>query len=156
MLHLLGAIGLTGSLAAYMVLLYTAPADSMEDYAVVRRGIEAISGWILVPSLVAALVTGLFAIAVYHPFQNAGWVWAKALLGLPMFEGTLATIDSTAQKAAALSARAALGEVEPALVADAVAREWNALWMIMALSVAQTVIGVWRPRRRRGRKRSSS
>jgi hypothetical protein len=145
-LHLLGAAGVTGGLLAYMILLATAPTDSMEGYAVVRRGIEVISGKILVPSLVVCLVSGLFAMAVYHPFQNAGWAWVKAGFGLPMFEGTLVTIDSTAQRAASLSAKSVLGEVDPATVADAVAREWNALWIILLLAIGQTVVGVWRPR----------
>jgi len=144
-------MGLAGALVAWMVLLATAPADSLAGYAVVRRGIEAISGWVLVPSLVLTLVSGLFAIAVYRPFQDAGWVLAKAALGLPMFEGTLVTLDSTAQRAAAMAARAAAGEVDPAVVAELVAREWNALGIILALAAAQTWLGVWRPRRRRGR-----
>ena len=150
-LHLLGAVGVTGALVAHMILLATAPQDSVSGYAVVRSNIEAISGWLLVPSLVVALVSGLLAIAVHPPFGNAGWVWIKAGLGLPMFEGTLITIDGTAQRAAALSARVAAGEVDPALVRELVAREWNALWIILALAVAQTALGVWRPRRRRRR-----
>jgi hypothetical protein len=134
-----------------MILLATTPADSMADYAIVRRNIEAISGWLVVPSLAIALVSGLLAMAVYTPFQNAGWVWAKAILGLPMFEGTLATIDSTAQHAAKLSAQVAAGDADPALLSEMLAREWRALWFIFALSIAQTVLGVWRPRRRRRR-----
>ncbi len=151
-LHLLASAGLTGALVVYMILLAGAPSDSLEGYALVRRNIEAVSGWLLVPSLMLALVSGLFAMAAHSPFQSGAWVWIKAALGLPMFEGTLLTIDATAQRAAALSARAVAGEVDAALVADAVAREWNALWMILALAVAQTVLGVWRPRRfsRRG------
>lgn len=144
--HLLSAGGVTGGLLAYMFLLSMAPTDSMEGYALVRRGIEVISGKILVPSLVVCLVSGLFAIAVYHPFQNAGWAWVKAGFGLPMFEGTLVTIDSTAQRAASLSAKAALGEVDAVSLAEAVAREWNALWIILLLAIGQTVVGAWRPR----------
>ncbi|MEM8606133.1 MAG: DUF2269 family protein [Myxococcota bacterium] len=151
-LHLLGAIGLTGALASYMIILATAPNDSMADYAIVRSNIEAISSWLLVPSLVVALVTGLLAMAVYAPFQNMGWVWAKAILGLPMFEGTLATIGGAAKQAAELSAQAAAGDADPALLAEMLASEWRTLWFIMALSIAQTVLGVWRPRRRRRRR----
>lgn len=150
-LHWFGAIGLTGALASYMILLATAPDDSLADYAIVRSNIEVISGWLLVPSLAIALMSGLLAMAVYSPFQKAGWVWAKTVLGLPMFEGTLATIDSTAQRAAALSAQAAAGDADPSLLSEMLAREWRALWFIMALAIAQTVLGVWRPRRRRRR-----
>lgn len=150
-LHLLAAAGLTGALAIHMVLLATTSPDTMGEYAVVRRQIALISSKILVPSLMLALVTGFFAISVYRPFADAGWVWAKALLGLPMFEGTLMTIASTAKRAADASAQAAAGTASPDVVEQLVAREWNALWMILALSVAQTVIGVWRPRVRRRR-----
>jgi hypothetical protein len=150
-LHLVSSAGLTGALIAHMVLLTTASVDSLEDYALVRSNIAAISSWLLVPSLMISLASGFFAIAVHPPFTSGAWVWLKAALGLPMFEGTLMTIESTAQRAAALSAQAAAGAVDPALVADAVAREWNALWMVLALAVAQTVLGVWRPRRLRRR-----
>lgn len=150
-LHLLGTIGFAGALAVQMILLSTAPQDSLAEYALVREGIETITGRLLVPSLVVCLVSGLLAIAVYPPFQNAGWVAVKAAMGLPMFQGTLVVIDGTAQRAADLSARAVLGEVEPALLAEAVSGEWNALWMIMALAVAQTAVGVWRPRFHRRR-----
>jgi len=155
-LHEIGAIGLTGALAAHMVLLATAPTDSLAEYAVVRRGIEAISGWILVPSLAVVLVSGLFAIAAQPAFGNMGWVWVKLAMGLPMFEATLTTLDSTAQRAAALSARAAAGQADPALLADMVSREWTALWVVMALAIAQTVVGVWRPRRWGWRRRRPS
>lgn len=123
-LHELGAIGLTGALAAYMILLMTAPDDSLAEYAAVRRGIEAISGWLLVPSLMLTLVSGLLAIAAYSPFQNAWWVWIKAALGFPMFEGTLITIDATAQHAAALSAQAVAGEVDPAPIVVVFVGTW--------------------------------
>ena len=149
-LHELSAIGLTGALAAHMVLLATAPTDSLEDYAVVRKGIEAITGWLLIPSLAVVLVSGLLAIAVYTPFQNAGWVWFKALMGFPMFEGTLITIDGMAQTAARLASEAAAtGVSDAAMVERMVAAEWRSLWLILGLAIAQTVVGVWRPRKRR-------
>lgn len=148
-LHLLSAAGVTGALAIHMVLLATTSPESLAEYAAVRRQIELISSKVLVPSLMVALASGFFAITAYRPFTDAGWVWAKALLGLPMFEGTLMTIASTAKRAADASAQAAAGTADPELVTQLVAREWNALWMILALSVAQTVIGVWRPRARR-------
>lgn len=147
-LHELGAIGLTGSLVVCMVLLVTAEDDSLADYAAVRRGIEAISRWVLVPSLMLTLVSGLLSMLVHTPFLNASWVWLKAALGFPMFEGTLITIDATAQHAADLSAKAVAGEADPAVMASLLAAEWRSLWMILALSIAQTVIGVWRPRMR--------
>lgn len=150
-LHLLGAIGYVGALAAHMILLATAPDDSLAGYALVRRNIEALSGWLLVPSLAVVTGSGLLSMVVHTAFQRAGWAWIKALLGLPIFEGTLVTIDATAQRAAELATRAAAGEAEPDLVARLVSGEWTALWILMTLGVAQTVLGVWRPRSRRRR-----
>jgi len=76
----------------------------------------------------------------------------KLLLGLPMFEWTLISIDGTAQPAAALAARAAAtGQADAAQLAGMLEREWNTLWIILTLVVAQTVLGVWRPRWRRHR-----
>ncbi|MEZ4279450.1 MAG: hypothetical protein R3F21_07540 [Myxococcota bacterium] len=151
-LHELSAIGLTGALVAHMVVLSTASTESLVEYAVLRRAIEAITGWLLVPSLALVLISGLSSMIVHTPFQNAGWVWLKALLGFPLFEGTLITIDGLAQTAASLATEAAGGgDHDPALVANMVAAEWRSLWIILVLAVAQTVIGVWRPRLRIGR-----
>jgi hypothetical protein len=50
-----------------------------------------------VPSLALVLISGLVSMIVHTPFQNAGWVWLKALLGFPLFVGTLITIDGLAQ-----------------------------------------------------------
>ena len=99
-LHELGAIGLTGALVCHMVLLAVAPMDSLAEYAAIRRNIEAITGWALVPSLLLVLTSGLATMIVHHPFQNLTRVWAKALMGFPMFEGTLMAIDGMAQTAA--------------------------------------------------------
>ena len=149
-LHELGAIGLTGALVCHMALLAVAPMDSLAEYAAVRRGIEAITGWVLVPSLLIVLTSGLATMIVHHPFQNLAWVWAKALMGFPMFEGTLMAIDGMAQTAARLAEDAAGGGPhDPDLVANMVAAEWRALSLILALAIAQTIVGVWRPRKRR-------
>ncbi len=148
-LHELAAFGVTGALAAHMILLAMAPTDSPEGYIAIRRGIEAISGKLLVPSLGVALVTGLFAMAIHRPFQNAGWAWAKLLLAFPLFEGTLATIDSSARYATVFAVDLAEGRADPSRLEALIAVEWRSLFIIMALAVVQTIIGVWRPRKRR-------
>lgn len=154
LVHELGAIGITGALVAHMVLLATASQDSLVEYAAVREGIAAISRYLLVPSLAIVLVSGLFAMAAQPAFFEMRWVWAKALLGLPTFEGTLTLVDSTAQRAARLSAEAAAGEADPALLAELLRNEWAGLWWILVLVVASTVLGVWRPKLRGKRLRS--
>ena len=145
-LHQIGGIGLAGSLAACIVLVATAPTDSLAGYAAVRQGIAAISQWILVPSLAIVLVSGLLAIAANRAYHDAGWAWIKALLGIVMFEGTLITISASARRAAELSALAAAGGGDPAQLAEVLRTEWGSLWLILALSIANVLLAVWRPR----------
>jgi hypothetical protein len=145
-LHQIGGIGLAGSLAACIVLVATAPTDSLAGYAAVRQGIAAISQWILVPSLAIVLVSGLLAIAANRAYHDAGWAWIKALLGIVMFEGTLITVSASARRAAELSALAAAGEGDPAQLAEVLRTEWGSLWLILALSIANVLLAVWRPR----------
>jgi hypothetical protein len=146
LLHEIGAVGVMGSLAACIVLIATAPTDSLVGYAAVRQGIAQITKWLLVPSLAITLITGLAAIAATDAYINAGWAWFKALLGISMFEGTLLTIGGSARRAAELSALAAEGRGDPALLAEVVRTEWGGLWIMIVLSVANIVLAVWRPR----------
>jgi len=155
-MHQIGAVGVLGALVACVVLVVTAPEESLEGYAAVRRGIAALSKWVLVPSLLLVLVSGLAAIAANRAYMDAGWAWIKALSGIVIFEGTLMNIDGTAQRAAELAATAAAaaggaGAVGPdaALLAALLRTEWLGLWTMIALSVANIVIGVWRPKLRR-------
>lgn len=148
-LHQIGGIGLAGSLAACIVLIATAPTDSLVGYAAVRQSVAAISQWLLVPSLALVLVSGLLAIAANRAYHDAGWAWFKALLGIVMFEGTLVTISGSARRAAELSALAAAGEGDPAKLAEVLRTEWGSLWLILGLSIANVLLAVWRPKLRR-------
>lgn len=145
-LHQVGGIGLAGSLAACIVLVATAPTDSLAGFAAVRQGIAAISQWLLVPPLAIVLVSGLLAIAANRAYHDAGWAWIKALLGILMFEGTLITISASARRAAELSSLAAAGEGDPAQLAEVLRTEWGSLWLILGLSIANVLLAVWRPR----------
>lgn len=150
LLHELGAVGVMGALAAYIVLLVTAPQDSLVEYAAVRRGIAAITQWLLLPSLVLCLISGLLAIAATRAYMDAGWAWLKALSTVAMFEGTLLTINASARRAAEISALAATtGDADPSLLAPILRTEWIGLWTILALSFANVLLAVWRPRLRR-------
>jgi hypothetical protein len=145
-LHEIGAIGVVGSFAAYIVLVATAPTQSLIAYAAVRQGIAAIAKWLLVPSLAVVLVSGLLALAANRAYANAGWAWAKALLGISMFEGTLLTVGAGARHAAELSAAAAAGQGDPALLAGVLHSEWSGLWLLLSLSIVNVLLAVWRPR----------
>lgn len=152
LLHEVGAVGVMGALAAYIVLVITAPQDSLVEYAAVRRGIAALTQYLLLPSLVLVLVSGLLAIAATRAYMDAGWPWLKALSTVAMFEGTLLTVNASARKAAEISALAARrGDSDPALLESILRTEWIGLWTILALSFANILVAVWRPRLTRRR-----
>ena len=149
-LHQLGATGVMGALGCCIVLVIVAPRDSLVEYAALRQGIAAITSWLLVPSLLLVLVTGLLAIAANRAYMDAGWAWIKAALGLVMFEGTLLTIQSSATRAAEIAALAAnSSDGNPAALEPLVRTEWAGLWTMLALSFANIVLAVWRPKIRR-------
>jgi hypothetical protein len=146
-LHQVGAIGVMGALGCCIVLVIVAPRDSLVGYAALRQGIAAITSWLLVPSLLLVLVTGLLAIAANRTCMDAGWAWIKAALGLVMFEGTLLTIQSSATRAAEIAALAANPADGGAVALDPLLRtEWTGLWTMLVLSLANIVLAVWRPR----------
>lgn len=145
-LHTIAACGLIGGLLVYGVLLLYAPQDTPARYADLRHAIMLLSSTILLPSLAVCLVTGLLSMAVHRPFQEKRWVWTKALLGIGMFEATLGIIGSKADYAAKISAKIAAGEADAALLKSALATEWSSLFAVMALSVANVILGVWRPK----------
>lgn len=164
--HEIGACGYLGALAVCIVLAATASDATLADYGAVRRGIALITQWILVPSLLLVVVSGLLAIAVHRPFIDARWAWMKALLGIVVFEGTLVNIDGTAQQLASIAAAAvetaaaaavdtgtASGTDTPsnerAVVAALLRTEWLGSWTMVALSLVNVLLAVWRPRLQR-------
>ncbi|MDP3493283.1 MAG: hypothetical protein Q8R82_09210 [Hyphomonadaceae bacterium] len=145
-LHTLASCGLIGALLGYIVILLAAPQETPAAYANARAAIAALCNYLLLPSLGIALMSGLFSMVVHPPFREQRWAWLKALLGLTMFEATLGIINAKAGAAAALSARIAAGEPQQKALADAIANEWGSLTAIMVISVANVVVGIWRPR----------
>lgn len=148
-LHSLASCGLIGALLAYGLILLRASQDSAAQFADMRRLISAVCDYLLVPSLGVALVTGLVAMIVHRPFQEMRWVWLKAVLGLALFESTLAITQAKAGYAATFAQKIADGAPDladaRAGLAEALSSEWTALSAITALCVAQVVVGVWRP-----------
>lgn len=144
--HTLASCGLIGGLLAYGIVLAFAPQGSPQSYAEMRQVITLVSQYMLLPSLGIALVSGLIAMMVHRPFQELRWVWLKAVLGISMFEATLAIIQAKAGAAAIEAASIAGGTGDPAALASMIANEWLTLGAIMALSLAQTILGIWRPR----------
>lgn len=146
-LHTLGAIGIMGAMATLLVLIVVAPSsDDLAVYAQHRAAMGAIAEWLLLPSLGLVLFSGLWSMAVTSAFHNAGWVWIKLASGILVFKGTLLSIQGPAQKEAALGAAALAGDIDPGLLGRMAGEEWGALWVVMAIAVANVVLGVWRPR----------
>lgn len=149
-LHTLASCGLIGGLLAYMVLLLAAPQQTPAAYADLRVSIAAVSNYVLLPSLAVALVSGLWSMAIHAPFRDKGWAWLKAALGILMFKGVLTILGAKADHAAAVAERIAAGEAASQVLETALAYEWHTLLTVMALSVANVVLGVWRPKLKAG------
>ena len=153
--HTLGAIGFMGSLAVILVLVAHTAVEPTASFASTRQGIALINRWLLTPSLLVVLVSGLLAIAATDAYKDAGWAWLKALLGIIAFEGTLLTIVGPGRKAAEQAAAAVSGQAEAMLqVAAALRTEWGALWLMLAIGLANLVLAIWRPRL--GRRKATS
>jgi hypothetical protein len=105
----------------------------------------AIATWVFLPSFVLTLIPGLLAIAVTPAFHNAGWAWIKAATGILIFAGGLHAL-APIQDEARLSAEAVAGRLDPATLAGASEGEAATMWVLLAVSTANIVLGVWRPR----------
>jgi hypothetical protein len=146
LLHELGAAGVVGAFVCCIALIMTSHHSPLPEYAVSRESIAVICRLILVPSLAVVLISGLLGLAANPAFHNAGWVWVKALLGISMFEGTLLTVAASARHAAELTRLALAGDADPLQLAALLRTEWGGLWLLLTLSIANIVLGVWRPR----------
>jgi len=145
--HTLGAIGLTGAAAVHLLLLYTGPAPApTPEFVTTRDALAIITGWVLLPSLVLVLISGLLAIAAHPPFGNFAWVWIKALLSLSIFQTTLMLVHGPVKDNAAAAAQAVAGELDPSVLADALQNEAGALWVVLVVCVMNIVLAIWRPR----------
>lgn len=145
-LHSLASCGLIGGLAVYMLLLAVAPQETPTAYAELRDSIAAISNYVLLPSLAIALITGLLAMVVHKPFMDKRWAWLKAAMGLLMFKGVLTVVGAKADHAAVVARKIANGELPADVLDAALVQEWYTLGAVMALSIANVVLGVWRPK----------
>jgi hypothetical protein len=146
-LHTASGIGYAGGLAAYMLVLSAAPdIGNLEEYAALRASLVPVTTWLLMPSMLVVLVSGLLAMAISVAYQNAPWVWAKALSGILIFESSLSAIDSPIKGAAEASARAVAGEIDGATLESLVRDEWVAWWILLGLCAANVALAIWRPR----------
>ena len=142
-LHSLGAAGLLGGLAALLVIVLalTPAGTSTAGYVPLRAAMAKIAAWVIGPSMVLTVLAGLLAIAVNPGFHEAGWVWAKAATGILILEGCLHVMGPIGEEAKRGPLASGAGAVAPLLSAEA-----STLWVLLAVSVANIALAIWRPR----------
>lgn len=146
-LHTLAAVGLTGGAAALAVVLMLAPSSAeAPGYAPMLAAAAKIAAWIIGPSMALTVATGLLAMVATPAFQDAGWVWAKAATGILILEGGLHVLGPLQQEAKRAAAALAEGGADAANAARLYEAEVNTLWLLLAVSVANIALGVWRPK----------
>ncbi len=135
-----------GAMAALAVVILLAPASiTTAAYGPMVSAMAKIAAWVIGPSMLLTIITGLLSMAAVPAFQDAGWVWVKAATGILVLEGSvhvLGPIQEEAKRAAATLA----GSADPAAATRLLTSEINTLWLLLAVAVANIVLGVWRPR----------
>ena len=145
-LHTMGAIGLMGAMdvpARAAQLL--AGAGVASGVCLMRIAMGGIATWIFLPSLALTLVAGLLAMAVNRAYQDAGWAWAKLATGILIFEWGFVAVQGPMQQEAALSARPWRQDRHRDARARSLDAERGSLWVLLAVAIANVVLGVWRP-----------
>jgi uncharacterized membrane protein len=145
-LHTLGAIGMMGAMASLgVILLYAPPATALAEYAAVRSAMAMVAKWIFMPSLGVTLIAGLLAIAASPAFHNAGWAWVKAASGILIFEGGFVSVLGPMQREAENAGKVLTGQLDAATLGISLGAEKMTIWILLGVSVANVVLGVWRP-----------
>ncbi len=145
-LHTLGAIGLMGAMASFLVALFAPAPTSLDGQAAMMGAMARIATWVFLPSMVVTLISGLLAMAASPGYLDAGWVWVKAATGILVFESGFTGVAGPIQQAGRTSAAALAGRMDPGTVALAFGAERNTLWVLLAVALANVALGVWRPR----------
>lgn len=143
-LHTLGAVGFMGGMAALAVVVITAPVGA-SGYAPLIGGTAKVAAWLVAPSMILTVVSGLLAMLMNPAFYEALWVWVKAATGILILEGGLHVLGPLQDEAKRVAATPD-AHANPASVASLLAAEGNTLWVLLAVSAANIALGVWRPR----------
>lgn len=144
-IHTLAACGMIGGLVGYLVLVRYGLQGTPVQYADLRQAISVLCDHLVVPAMLVTILSGFLSMLVHKPFWRAGWVWVKALTAIGIFEATMAAVKWKAGFAAETSLKIASGEA-PASALEDIDREWGAVAVVIALAVANVIVGVWHPR----------
>lgn len=149
--HTVATATLVGALALQLLIAarYGAGVAAGDALAVgARQVMVEVSRWLLVPSLVVVVVSGLLLMGLNRTFSSAGWVWIKAFIGLLLVKGVITINDPAVRDIAALAVQGGIaGNAEALAELARLARmEWLGGWLALALTIAGIGFGVWRPR----------
>lgn len=92
-LHDVASIGFGGGLAACLVINLWANRAAAAEFTAARQLFAVIAQYVLIPSMAVVVLSGLLAMAATRAYQDAGWAWVKALLGISVFEATLLVVS---------------------------------------------------------------
>ena len=87
--HDIASISFGGGLAACLVINLMANRASSSEFATARQVFTAIAQYVLIPSVAVVAVSGLAAMMATRAYQDAGWVWVKAVVGISVLEAML-------------------------------------------------------------------
>lgn len=140
-LHDMASIGFGGGLAACLVINLTANRASSAEFAAARQVFAVIAQYVLIPSMAVVVVSGLIAMMATRGYQDAGWAWVKAVLGISVFLATVRVVG-TGSTLAPMS----VVSTDPTVLDAMLRSERNMLWMLIALCVVNVLLAVWRPK----------
>ena len=140
-LHDIASIGFGGGLAACLVINLTANRASSAEFAAARQVFAVIAQYVLIPSMAVVVVSGLIAMMATRGYQDAGWAWVKAVLGISVFLATVRVVG-TGSTLAPMS----VVSTDPTVLDAMLRSERNMLWMLIALCVVNVLLAVLRPK----------
>lgn len=135
-----------GAVVALAVVLMLAPTSiDTPGHVPFLVATSKIAAWIIGPSMVVTIVTGLLAMVATPAFQDVGWAWAKAATGILILQAGLHVIGPIQEEAKRAAGALADGS-DAASTTRLIEAEVNTLWVLLAVSIANVALGVWRPR----------
>jgi hypothetical protein len=144
-LHTAGAPGLMGGLAAYVILIRVGAGQGPLGALAVRRCIDGLLTYLLLPSMVVVVVSGFLSMIVHRPYRDALWAGVKGVSGMGVLELTL-HLQSQARDARELMEQALGGHPDAEALGELLHFEWVCVWLLVVLAVGNVALAVWRPR----------
>ena len=133
-------MGFGGGLAVCLLINLTARRDLPGEFMAARHVYDAMAQYVVIPSMVVVVATGLIALAATRGFMDSGWAWVKALLGLSVFEATLVIVGSSHH-----DIEQALAASDSSVLEGLLRSERNTLLLLIAVTIVNVVLAVWRP-----------